>query len=154
MQKCLHIWNGMGKGFLKMYILSFFWHFLKHFYYITGFCRKKFHFLQICKFFLSYLDIKHWFSSTPAGRAGIRLKLRPHCPFFGYTCICTAMFTLFQHNIWIRVYIIISRTKPKFCVLNCYLNYCWTLSSFLAILENQLILRAFSLKYLFYFQGG
>ena len=36
LQKLLHIWNGMVKGF-----------FCKHFYYITGFCDKKFNF---CKF--------------------------------------------------------------------------------------------------------
>ena len=76
LQNFLHIWNGMVKGFPKMYNLSFFGHFfLQTFYYITGFCKKKFKFLQICKFFsqilkvahksfpmmyhLSYLDFKH-----------------------------------------------------------------------------------------------
>ena len=40
----------MVKGFSKMYNFSFFGqlYFCKHFYYITGFCDKKFNF---CKFF-------------------------------------------------------------------------------------------------------
>ena len=73
LQKLLHIWNGMVKGFSKFFI---FWtnFFCKHFYYKTGFCDKKFSFckfaifLQILKvehksfpmmYHLSYLDIKH-----------------------------------------------------------------------------------------------
>ena len=76
LQKFLHIWNCMVKGFSKMYNFSFFWQiiFCTHFYFITGFCDKKFNFckfaifLQILKvehksfpmmYHLSYLDIKH-----------------------------------------------------------------------------------------------
>ena len=77
LQKFLHIWNGMVKGFSKMYNLSFFGQifFYKHFYYKTGFCDKKFNFRKFANFFadsksraqelssdvyhLSYLDIKH-----------------------------------------------------------------------------------------------
>ena len=42
MQNFLHIWNGMVKGFPDMYILSLFGQFIfcKHFYFITGFCKK------------------------------------------------------------------------------------------------------------------
>ena len=65
----------MVKGFSKKYNFSLFGQFFcKHFYYITGFCDKKFNFckfeifLQILKvehksflmmYHLSYLDIKH-----------------------------------------------------------------------------------------------
>ena len=72
----LHIWNGMVKGFSKMYNFSFFGQifFCKHFYYIIGFCDKKFNFCKFAFFVpilkvehksfpmmyhLSYLDIKH-----------------------------------------------------------------------------------------------
>ena len=57
MQKILHIWNGMVKGFSKMYNFSFFGQifFCKHFYYITGFCNKKFNF---CKFANIFADSK------------------------------------------------------------------------------------------------
>ena len=49
LQKFLHIWNGIVKGFSKMYNFSFFGQifFCKHFCNITGFCDKKFNF---CKF--------------------------------------------------------------------------------------------------------
>ena len=74
-QNFLHIWNGIVKGFSKMYNFSFLEKkFCKHFYK-TGFCDKKFNFckfanfLQILKvehksfpmimYHLSYLDIKH-----------------------------------------------------------------------------------------------
>ena len=76
LQKFLHIWNGMVKGFSKMYNFSFFGQilFCKHFYYITGFCDKKSIFANLQKclqilivehksfpmmYHLSYLDIKH-----------------------------------------------------------------------------------------------
>ena len=73
LQKLLHIWNDMVKGFSKMYNFLFFGqiYFCKHFYYITGFCDKKFNFCKFANFFadskssfpmmyhLSYLDIKH-----------------------------------------------------------------------------------------------
>ena len=53
LQLFLHIWNGMVKGFSKMYNYSFFGQIFvcKHFYYITGFCDKKFNFtfLLHCK---------------------------------------------------------------------------------------------------------
>ena len=57
LQKFLHIWNGMVKGFSIMYNLSFFGHifFCKHFYFITGFCNKKFNF---CKFAIFFADSK------------------------------------------------------------------------------------------------
>ena len=47
----------MVKGFSKMYNLSFFgqFFFCKHFYYITGFCDKKFNF---CKFAIFFADSK------------------------------------------------------------------------------------------------
>ena len=47
----------MVKGFLKMYILLFFgqFFFCKHFYYKTGFCKKKFKF---CKFANCFADSK------------------------------------------------------------------------------------------------
>ena len=47
----------MVKGFSKMYNLSFFGHFFfcKHFYYITGFCKKSFNF---CKFAIFFADSK------------------------------------------------------------------------------------------------
>ena len=53
MQNFLHIWNGMVKGFLKMYNLSFFgqFFFCKRFYYKTGFCKKKFNFCKFANFF-------------------------------------------------------------------------------------------------------
>ena len=53
LQKFLHIWNGMVKGFSKMYNLSFFGQifFCKHFYYKTGFCDKKFNFRKFANFF-------------------------------------------------------------------------------------------------------
>jgi len=53
LQKFLHIWNGMVKGFLKMYNFSFFGQifFCKHFYYIKGFCDKKFNFCKLANFF-------------------------------------------------------------------------------------------------------
>jgi len=43
----------MVKGFSKMYNLSFFGQifFCKHFYYITGFCHKKFNFCKFANFF-------------------------------------------------------------------------------------------------------
>ena len=43
----------MVKGFLKMYNFSFFGQifFCKHFYYITGFCDKKFNFCKFANFF-------------------------------------------------------------------------------------------------------
>ena len=43
----------MVKGFSKMYNLSFFGQifFCKHFYYITGFCDKKFNFCKFANFF-------------------------------------------------------------------------------------------------------
>ena len=90
-----------GHGFLKMYILSILNIFVcKLFYYITGFCNKKFNFckfvffLQILKvehksflmmYHLSYLDMGFrgqitpppsvfWFSSTPAG-IGLRINI-------------------------------------------------------------------------------
>jgi len=56
----------MVKGFSKIYNFSFFGQifFGKHFYYITGFCDKKFNF---CKFviFLQILKVEHksWFSA-------------------------------------------------------------------------------------------
>ena len=94
LQKFLHIWNGMVKGFLKMYNLSFFGQifFCKHFYYKTGFCDKKFNFwkfadsksrAQELSNDVSFVIFRHqtwdleggsnwpppsisWFSSTPA----------------------------------------------------------------------------------------
>ena len=53
LQNFLHIWNGMVKGFSKMYNLSFFGQifFCKHFYYKTGFCFKKFNFRKFAIFF-------------------------------------------------------------------------------------------------------
>ena len=47
----------MVKGFSKMYNFSFFGQifFCKHFYYITGFCDKKFNF---CKFAIFFADFK------------------------------------------------------------------------------------------------
>ena len=53
----MHIRNGMVKGFSKMYNLSFFgqFFFCKHFYYITGCCKKKFIF---CKFAIFFADSK------------------------------------------------------------------------------------------------
>ena len=46
----------MIKGFLRKYNFSFFGHiFCKHFYYITGFCDKKFNF---CKFTIFFADSK------------------------------------------------------------------------------------------------
>ena len=47
----------MVKGFSKMYNLSFFGQifFCKHFYFITGFCDKKFNF---CKFAFFFADSK------------------------------------------------------------------------------------------------
>ena len=54
-----HFLNVMVKGFLKMYILSFFGHhFLQYFYFITGFC-KKINFFQICKLFFQILKVEH-----------------------------------------------------------------------------------------------
>ena len=43
----------MVKGFSKMYNFSFFGQifFCKHFYYITGFCDKKFNFCKFANFF-------------------------------------------------------------------------------------------------------
>ena len=43
----------MVKGFSKMYNFSFFGQifFCKHFYYITGFCDKKFNFFKFANFF-------------------------------------------------------------------------------------------------------
>ena len=43
----------MVKGFSKMYNLSFFGQifFCKHFYYISGFCDKKFNFCKFANFF-------------------------------------------------------------------------------------------------------
>ena len=57
MQNLLHILNGMVKGFSKMYNLLFFgqFFFCKHFYYKTGFCKKKFNF---CKFAIFFADSK------------------------------------------------------------------------------------------------
>ena len=53
LQKFFHIWNSMVKGFSKMYNFSFFWQifFCTHFYYITGFCDKKFNFCKFANFF-------------------------------------------------------------------------------------------------------
>ena len=76
LQNFLHTWNGMVKGFSKMYNFLFFGQifFCKQFYNTAIFCDKKFtfckfaHFLQILKvehksflmmYHLSYLDIKH-----------------------------------------------------------------------------------------------
>ena len=51
LQTFLHIWNGMVKGFSKMYNFSLFGQFLcKHFYCITGFCDKKFNFCKFANF--------------------------------------------------------------------------------------------------------
>ena len=57
LQNFLHIWNGMVKGFSKMYNFSLFGQifFCKHFYYITGFCDKNFNF---CKFANVFADSK------------------------------------------------------------------------------------------------
>ena len=57
LQNCLHIWNGMVKGFSKMYKFSFFGQilFCKHFYYITRFCDKK---INFCKFANFLVDSK------------------------------------------------------------------------------------------------
>ena len=43
----------MDMGFLRMYNFSFFgqYFFCKHFYYITGFCDKKFNFCKVAIFF-------------------------------------------------------------------------------------------------------
>ena len=50
--RILHTRNSMVNGFSKMYNLSFFGQFFcKHFYFITGYCKKKFQSLQICNFF-------------------------------------------------------------------------------------------------------
>ena len=52
-----HIYNGMSKGFSKMYVLSFSGEktFLRtFFYYITGFCKKKYNFC----YFLHILKVK------------------------------------------------------------------------------------------------
>ena len=56
LQKFLHIWNGMVKGFSKMYNFSFFGQiiFCKHFYYITGFCDKIFNFCKFANFFADF----------------------------------------------------------------------------------------------------
>ena len=54
-----HIYNGMSKGFSKMYVLSFFGEktFLRtFFYYITGFCKKKYNFC----YFLHILKVKQF----------------------------------------------------------------------------------------------
>ncbi len=65
LQKFLHIWNGMVKGFSKMYNLSFFGQifFCKHFYCKTGFCDKKFNFR---KFAISVLPQREIFNIDPA----------------------------------------------------------------------------------------
>ena len=49
----MHISNGMIKGFSKTYNFSFFGKkfVCKHFYYITGFCDKKFNFCKFANFF-------------------------------------------------------------------------------------------------------
>ena len=94
----------MVKGFSKMYILSFLNNFCKHFYNITGFCKKKNYF---CKFANIFEDSKSraqelsnnvpfvifghqtwdleggsvsWFSSAPSG-IGLRHEI---CPEMGY----------------------------------------------------------------------
>jgi len=53
LQKFLHILKGMVKGFSKMYNFSLLGQifFCKHFYYITGFCDKKFNFANLQIFF-------------------------------------------------------------------------------------------------------
>ena len=52
LQKFLHIWNGMVKGFSIMYIFSFFGQiFLQIFLLYNWILRYKIQFLQICKFF-------------------------------------------------------------------------------------------------------
>ena len=57
----LHIWNGMVKGFSKMYIFISY-HFLdvfcKQIYYFTEFRQKKFQFFQICNLF-AISKVKH-----------------------------------------------------------------------------------------------
>jgi len=97
----------MAKGFSKMYNFSFFGQifFCKHFYYITGFCDKKFNFCKLATFFadskyraqelsndVSFVIFGHqtwdleggqidpplsisWFSSTPA-EIGLRISFR------------------------------------------------------------------------------
>ena len=128
LQNFLHIWNGMVKGFLKMYNFSFFG---QHFYYITGFCDTKFNFckfanfLQILKvehksfpmmYHLSYLDIKHkidppsisWFSSTPA-EIGLKKALHLNCGMiylfitWTYHIYFTSKYTLLHiHSLTLR----------------------------------------------------
>ena len=77
----LHIWNGMVKGFKKCIIYHFLDNFFcKHFYYIIGFCKKKFNFCKFANFFadsksraqelsndVSFVLFVFWFSITPAG---------------------------------------------------------------------------------------
>ena len=84
----------MVKGFSKMYNLSFFGQIFvcKHFYYITGFCHKKFNFCKFAKIFadskskaqelsndVGFVIFGHqtwesWFSSTPA-EIGLNIDL-------------------------------------------------------------------------------
>ena len=48
LQNVLHNWNDMVKGYLKYIFYPFLNIFiLPTFYYITGFCKKKFQFLQV-----------------------------------------------------------------------------------------------------------
>ena len=52
LQNFLLILNGIGKGFSKCIIYHFLAiFFCKHFYYITGFCDKKFKFCKFANFF-------------------------------------------------------------------------------------------------------
>ena len=87
LQKFLHIWNGMVKGFSKMYNFSFFGqiYFCKHFCYITGFCDKNSIFANL-QFFLQILKEEHksflmmyichiWTSNM--GFRGVGVKLIP-----------------------------------------------------------------------------
>ena len=56
LKKFFHIWNGMAKGFSKMYNFSFFGQvcFYKHLYYKTGFSDKKFNFCKFANFFCRF----------------------------------------------------------------------------------------------------
>ena len=58
--KILHIWNGMVKGFSKMYNILFFGQifFCKLFYFKTGFCDKNSIFGNL-QFFLQILKVEH-----------------------------------------------------------------------------------------------
>ena len=120
-----------SRAFQKCIIFHFLdnYFFCTHFYYITGFCDKKFNvckfanFLQILKvehksflmmYHLSYLDIKHgisWFSSTPAG-IGLKVAMTDHGVDI-ILCLIRAGHTVFWRTIVNRL--IINIFKCRIC---------------------------------------